>query len=109
MRRPFRLAEITKLQISNELYSCKNKPTYSKSVGNTAELNRLDIWLQIYFKCNLNVKQKNDKPASWSKVIGAGSGVPGGAQAPPELFLAPPEPFEPPLTIKKIMHWVRRD
>ena len=36
--------------------------------------------------------------------IGAGSGVPGGAQAPPELFLAPPEPFEPPLTIKKIMH-----
>ena len=41
--------------------------------------------------------------------IGAGSGVPGGAQAPPELFLAPPEPFEPPLTIKKIMHWVRRD
>ena len=37
-------------------------------------------------------------------IIGAGSGVPGGAQAPPELFLAPPEPFEPPLTIKKIMH-----
>ena len=37
-------------------------------------------------------------------LIGAGSGVPGGAQAPPELFLAPPEPFEPPLTIKKIMH-----
>ena len=36
--------------------------------------------------------------------IGAGSGVPGGAQAPPELFLAPPEPFEPPLTIKTIMH-----
>ena len=36
--------------------------------------------------------------------IGAGSGVPGGAEAPPELFLAPPEPFEPPLTIKKIMH-----
>ena len=36
--------------------------------------------------------------------IGAGSGVPGEAQAPPELFLAPPEPFEPPLTIKKIMH-----
>ena len=36
--------------------------------------------------------------------IGAGSGVPGGAQAPPELFLAPPEPFEPPLTIEKIMH-----
>ena len=44
-----------------------------------------------------------------SLVIGAGSGVPGGAQAPPELFLAPPEPFEPPLTIKKIMHWVQRD
>ena len=38
------------------------------------------------------------------KTIGAGSGVPGGAQAPPELFLAPPEPFEPPLTIKTIMH-----
>ena len=37
-------------------------------------------------------------------VIGAGSRVPGGAQAPPELFLAPPEPFEPPLTIEKIMH-----
>ena len=36
--------------------------------------------------------------------IGAGSRVPGGAQAPPELFLAPPEPFEPPLTIEKIMH-----
>ena len=36
--------------------------------------------------------------------IGAGSGVPGGVQAPPELFLAPPEPFEPPLTIKTIMH-----
>ena len=37
-------------------------------------------------------------------IIGAGSRVPGGAQAPPELFLAPPEPFEPPLTIEKIMH-----
>ena len=37
-------------------------------------------------------------------VIGAGSRVPGGAQAPPELFLAPPEPFETPLTIEKIMH-----
>ena len=37
-------------------------------------------------------------------LIGAGSRVPGGAQAPPELFLAPPEPFEPPLTIEKIMH-----
>ena len=36
--------------------------------------------------------------------IGAGSRVPGGAQAPPELFLAPPEPLEPPLTIEKIMH-----
>ena len=35
---------------------------------------------------------------------GAGSRMPGGAQAPPELFLAPPEPFEPPLTIEKIMH-----
>ena len=30
------------------------------------------------------------------EAIGAGSGVPGGAQAPPKLFLAPPEPFEPP-------------
>ena len=39
-----------------------------------------------------------------SAYIGAGSRVPGGAQAPPELFLAPPEPFEPPLTIEKIMH-----
>ena len=39
-----------------------------------------------------------------SQAIGAGSGVPGGAQAPPELFLAPPELFEPPLTMEKIMH-----
>ena len=44
----------------------------------------------------------NDKRRSGR--IGAGSRVPGGAQAPPELFLAPPEPFEPPLTIEKIMH-----
>ena len=26
------------------------------------------------------------------------------AQAPPGLFLAPPESFEPPLTIEQIMH-----
>ena len=44
------------------------------------------------------------KPSLRTTAIGAGSGVPGGAQAPPELFLAPPEPFEPPLTIEKIMH-----
>ena len=36
--------------------------------------------------------------------IGAGSRVPGGAKAPPELFLAPPESFEPPLTIEQIIH-----
>ena len=44
------------------------------------------------------------RPLATICCIGAGSGVPGGAQAPPELFLAPPEPFEPPLTIEKIMH-----
>ena len=48
-------------------------------------------------------KKKKQNPIC-QQCIGAGSGVPGGAQAPPELFLAPPEPFEPPLTIKKIMH-----
>ena len=59
--------------------------------------------------CSIKVFQQNTTKFQKSTrrmciVIGAGSGVPGGAQAPPELFLAPPEPFEPPLTIKTIMH-----
>ena len=57
-----------------------------------------------YFLKNLTFVVRISTRVATSPFIGAGSGVPGGAQAPPELFLAPPEPFEPPLTIEKIMH-----
>ena len=39
--------------------------------------------------------------------IGAGSRVPGGAQALPGLFLAPPEPCELSLIIEQIMRLMR--
>ena len=62
--------------------------------------NLLYILFDLFLPCLLRPSS-----LSWSiHFIGAGSRVPGGAQAPPELFLAPPEPFEPPLTIEKIMH-----
>ena len=66
-------------------------------------------WFKHYFPGNLrrNILFQVCNYTSYQnlqKTTGAGSRVPGGAQAPPELFLAPPEPFEPPLTIEKIMH-----
>ena len=66
------------------------------------------IWLGTvpcagFFNGRVSVTSHCDESAV-VKIIGAGSRVPGGAQAPPELFLAPPESFEPPLTIEQIMH-----
>ena len=70
----------------------------------TTNLSSLTIILS-YFNANKITFVPQHQVSCSSIGIGAGSRVPGGAQVPPELFLAPPpEPFEPPLTIEKIMH-----